>query len=149
MVSLGSTGYVLHPTLAADSFPVCRLALCEVRLIDDARFPWLILVPTVPGAREVHDLGPEDRNRLIEESSLCARALETAAGADKINLGALGNLVPQLHWHVVARRKIDACWPGPVWGCGDRVRYEAGGESQMIRRILEAGLARPIGAPPR
>ena len=145
---MAATGYVLHPTLAADSLPVCRLDLCEVRLIDDARFPWLILVPMVAAVCEVHALDPGSRVRLMEESSLCARALETATAPDKINVGALGNLVPQLHWHVVARRKADACWPGPVWGCGERVRYGAAGASEMIRSLLAAGLAESAGALP-
>lgn len=138
-------GYKLHPTLAEDTFPVCKLDLCEVRLMNDTRFPWLILVPMVEAAREIHQLDREDQRRLIDEGSLCAGLLAGVTDADKINVGALGNLVPQLHWHIVARRKEDACWPGPVWGCGETVRYRDGGHSLLTQRLLDAGLARFAG----
>lgn len=124
----------LHPRLAADTRSICHLALCEVRLMDDRRFPWLVLVPQQPGITEVHQLEQSDQRLLTIESSHAARVLEQCYAPDKINLGALGNLVPQLHWHVVARRTDDPCWPGPVWGCGERLPYPA---DELQQRIAE------------
>ncbi|PLX60789.1 HIT domain-containing protein [Sedimenticola selenatireducens] len=126
--------FQLHPRLAADTRPICHLTLCEVRLMNDRRFPWLILVPERPGVTEVHQLEQSDQRLLTIESSHAARVLEQFYAPDKINLGALGNLVPQLHWHVVARRKDDTCWPGPVWGCGERLPYA---EADLQQRIAE------------
>lgn len=126
--------FQLHPRLSADSRPICHLTLCEVRLMDDRRFPWLILVPQRTGVTEVHQLERSDQRLLIVESSFAARVLEQCYGPAKTNLGALGNLVPQLHWHVVARRTDDPCWPGPVWGCGERQPYPA---AELQQRIAE------------
>ena len=134
------TEYRLHPTLANDTFRIGELGLCEARLMDDARFPWLILVPMVGSVSEIHQLDQDRQRRLIDESSLCARVLLEVTGADKINIGALGNLVPQLHWHIVARDNHDACWPGPVWGCGTRRRYRDGSASHFIERLFNAGI---------
>jgi diadenosine tetraphosphate (Ap4A) HIT family hydrolase len=106
----------LDPRLVADTIPVGALPLCEVRLMDRRAWPWLVLVPRRAGAVEVHDLRPADRARLIEEIALVARVLKRVERADKINVGSLGNVVAQLHVHVVARRKGDRGWPGPVWG---------------------------------
>lgn len=126
--------FPLHPRLEADTRHLCDLLLCEVRLMDDRRFPWLILIPRRPGITEVHQLEQSDQRLLMVESSHAARVLEQCYGPDKINLGALGNLVPQLHWHVVARHTGDFCWPGPVWGCGERQPYP---EAEMQQRIAE------------
>jgi diadenosine tetraphosphate (Ap4A) HIT family hydrolase len=124
----------LHPRLKADTRQLCELILCEVRLMNDRRFPWLILVPRRPGVTEVHQLEQSDQRLLMVESSHAARVLEQCYAPDKINLGALGNLVPQLHWHVVARRTDDPCWPGPVWGCGEPLPYA---EAELQQRIAE------------
>jgi diadenosine tetraphosphate (Ap4A) HIT family hydrolase len=120
--------FALHPTLARDTVEVARLPICRLLLMDDRRFPWLILVPERDGAREIHDLAPADRAELVEEIARAGEALARLFRPDKINVGALGNVVPQLHVHVVARFAADSAWPGPVWGSGAAVPY---GESEL------------------
>jgi diadenosine tetraphosphate (Ap4A) HIT family hydrolase len=124
----------LDPRLAADTLPVGSLKLSRVRLMNDARFPWLVLVPARDGLTELVDLAPADRATLMEEVAAASRALQAVARPDKINVGALGNIVAQLHVHVVARRKGDAAWPGPVWGVG---RPEPYGDDDRAR-VLDA-----------
>jgi diadenosine tetraphosphate (Ap4A) HIT family hydrolase len=108
--------YELHPQLAADTHPLAALELCELRLMDDANYPWLILVPRVPAAREMIDLDQAQRHRLTDEIDLAARLLREAFRPHKLNVAALGNLVPQLHVHVIAREETDPAWPAPVGG---------------------------------
>lgn len=115
--------FILHERLINDTVEVLDLKLCRVLLMNDSSFPWLILVPMRPRVTEVHELSKEDRARLIEETASASRAVITAFSSDKINIGALGNLVPQLHVHVVGRTKTDRAWPGPVWGSGPAVPY--------------------------
>ena len=121
--------YVVDPAFLATSHRVGVLELCEVRLQDDSRWPWLILVPRLPGLREIEDLRPKDRVDLMDEV-ICAgkgvRALGSAQGrpVEKLNVGALGNLTPQLHVHVIGRRGDDPAWPGPAWGFGQITRYD-------------------------
>ncbi|TDK28464.1 HIT domain-containing protein [Luteimonas aestuarii] len=110
------TRYELHPQLAADTHPLATLALCEVRLMDDANYPWLVLVPTIAGARELIDLDAGQRRQLTDEIDQAARLLRDAFQPYKLNVAALGNLVPQLHVHVIARFENDPAWPAPVWG---------------------------------
>lgn len=132
----GRTGkpvmFQIHPRLLADTLPLCAWALCEVRLMNDRRFPWLILIPKRPAITEVHQLTPAEQHQLISESSRASMALEQLYIPDKINVAALGNRVPQLHWHVVARRSNDPCWPGPIWGCGQPIAYD---ETERARQI--------------
>jgi len=121
-------GWAPDPAFAAGSAALARLPLCDVRLQRDARFPWLILIPRVAGARELEDLAAADRARLMDEivrAGHAARAIGEALGRPvaKLNVGALGNITPQLHIHVVARRPDDAAWPGPVWGVGSVLDY--------------------------
>jgi diadenosine tetraphosphate (Ap4A) HIT family hydrolase len=108
--------FTLHPQIAADSFFVCDLPLCQVRLENVRNFPWLILVPRIANLTEVHQLSSEQQSQLLRESSQCAQALLVQFECHKINVGALGNVVSQLHWHVVGRRNDDDAWPKPVWG---------------------------------
>ena len=108
----------LHPRLEQDTIAVSTLTLSELRLMNDARYRWFVLVPARPGLREFHDLPPADRVQLMEEITDVSRAMENLYSPDKINVGMLGNIVSQLHIHVVARRKDDPAWPGPVWGYG-------------------------------
>ena len=115
--------FALDPRLAADTRPVTALALCEVRLMDDARFAWLVLVPRRPGLVEIADLDEADRLALWHEVDLASGVLRRTVPCDKLNLGALGNIVRQLHVHLVARREGDAAWPGPVWGSGRAQAY--------------------------
>jgi len=110
--------FQLDPRLAADTLPVARLALCELRLMNDARFAWLVLVPRQAGLVEIADLDDARQQTLWHEVNRAGAALRHVAPCDKLNLGALGNIVRQLHVHVVARVEGDAAWPGPVWGSG-------------------------------
>ena len=106
----------LDPRLEQDTAFLTELPLSRVLLLRDARYRWLVLVPARPGLRELHDLDAPDRGRLVEEIALVSRVLERLYAPDKINVGALGNIVSQLHVHVVARNEGDPAWPGPVWG---------------------------------
>ena len=108
----------LHPRLAADTGALGETPLCWLRWMRDGRFPWLIVVPKRERLREWHHLPVAEQSELLATVNHLAAELERVTGADKINLGALGNLVPQLHVHVIARFKGDDCWPGPVWGQG-------------------------------
>ena len=122
----------LHPQLADDSTPVIELALCEVRLMDDANHPWLILIPKVADAVEIIDLSPAQRAQLTTEIDTAARALKALFKPDKLNVAALGNLVPQLHVHVIARYQNDIAWPRPVWGAANARPYEP---EELIARV--------------
>jgi diadenosine tetraphosphate (Ap4A) HIT family hydrolase len=105
----------LHPQLADDTHPVATWPLCEVRLMDDANHPWLILVPRIAEATEVTDLAPPQQLVMVQEIDRACRALQVFR-PHKLNVAALGNLVPQLHIHVIARYREDIAWPRPVWG---------------------------------
>lgn len=116
-------GFELDVRLEADSEHAMWLGLCELRVMNDSRWPWLLLIPQRTGIEEVHDLTPLDQAMLTFETNLVAQGLKTATGCTKINSGALGNIVRQLHVHVIARSEGDAGWPGPVWGHGLREPY--------------------------
>jgi diadenosine tetraphosphate (Ap4A) HIT family hydrolase len=130
--------FVLHPTLACDTVEVARLPLCRVLLMRDRRFPWLILVPERESAREIHELSPGDRAALIEEIARAGEALSRLFQPDKLNVGALGNVVPQLHVHVVARFAADPAWPGPVWGSGTAEPYPESEIAELRERLAAA-----------
>jgi diadenosine tetraphosphate (Ap4A) HIT family hydrolase len=132
--------FTLHPTLARDTVVVTRLPLCRVLLMRDRRFPWLILVPELEAAREIHQLPAADRASLIEEIARVSEVMTRLFQPDKINVGALGNIVPQLHVHVVARFAADPAWPGPVWGSGPAEPY-AEGALEELRARLESALS--------
>ena len=108
--------FTLHPQLVADTVAVGDLALCRVLLSKDANYPWLILVPRRPDIVELIDLTAVDRAALSAEIDAAARALKATVPCDKLNVAALGNMVPQLHVHIIARRHGDPAWPKPVWG---------------------------------
>jgi len=116
--------FELHPRLVADTREVVRLPLCRVLLMNDRRFPWLILVPQRAGIREIHQLAAADRAALVEEIATVAQALEKLHKADKMNVAALGNMVPQLHVHIIARFTTDPAWPNPIWGRGTAEAYD-------------------------
>jgi len=134
-----SAPFDLDPRLAGDTLLVGDLALCRVLLMHDARFAWLVLVPRREGLVEIADLPADDRARLWREVDEAAAALRASAPCDKLNVGALGNVVRQLHVHVVARREGDAAWPGPVWGSGTAEAY-ADGVAERLVEALRAGL---------
>jgi diadenosine tetraphosphate (Ap4A) HIT family hydrolase len=123
--------FQLHPRLAADCRVLGDLPVCRLLLMNDARFPWVILVPRLSGLRELHDLPREVRPAVLDEIEAVSRALAGLCDIDKFNVGALGNLVPQLHVHVVGRRAGDAAWPGPVWGAGTAVPYDTAEEARL------------------
>lgn len=117
-------GFQLDQRLEEDTLHVTELPLCTVRLMNDRRFPWLILVPKKEDVREIFQLEADDRQALLDEACATAALLENLHAAEKMNVAALGNMVPQLHVHVIARQKNDEAWPGPVWGVGKAVPYE-------------------------
>ena len=133
--------FALHPRLAQDTVEVVRLSLCRVLVMKDRRFPWLVLVPERESVREIHELAPADRAALVEEIAQTGEVLTLLFQPDKLNVGALGNLVPQLHVHVVARRATDPAWPGPVWGYGAAMPY-AESELEEIRERLSGAFRR-------
>ena len=130
--------FTLDPRLAADSMPVARLGLSDLRLMNDARFPWLLLVPRRAGMAEIIDMEKPDRARLFEEIVAAMGALKAATGCDKLNVAALGNQVRQLHVHVIARFQGDAAWPGPVWGTGAAVAYDEATRDRLIADLAAA-----------
>ena len=115
--------FVLHPRLENDTVFVADYALSRVLLMNDARFPWLLLVPRRAGICQLHELAHAERMVLIEEIARAGKALIAVSAAAKINVAALGNIVPQLHVHVVARNASDPAWPNPVWGFGEPIPY--------------------------
>ena len=137
--------FALDPRLAADTFRVGDLALSRALLMNDARYPWLILVPRRETLREIVDLDAAARATLIEEIAAASRFVRSLPGVDKINVGALGNIVAQLHVHVVGRAVGDPAWPGPVWGAGEARPYESGAAEALIARARDAlfGTAKP------
>jgi diadenosine tetraphosphate (Ap4A) HIT family hydrolase len=137
------TDFQLAPAFLDSSTALTGLGLCEARLQLDARWPWIVLIPRRAGAREIADLVHADRARLIEEmvaAGQAARAIGEALGrpVEKLNVGALGNITSQLHAHVVGRRADDVAWPGPVWGVGQALAYEADGLDRARAAALAA-----------
>ncbi|UTA53578.1 HIT family protein [Lysobacter soli] len=116
-------GWQLHAQLAQDTHPVAHLGLSELRLMDDANHPWLILVPRVAGAVELIDLGATQQAALLAEINLASHALRALFKPHKLNVAALGNVVSQLHVHVIARFPDDIAWPRPVWGTATAQPY--------------------------
>ncbi|ANP87843.1 HIT domain-containing protein [Rhizobium leguminosarum] len=131
-------GFALEPRLENDSVSIMVTGLCDLRLSKDARWPWLILVPRRADITEIFELTPLDQVLLAFETELVAKALKKITGATKINIGALGNIVRQLHVHVIARFEGDANWPGPVWGFGRAEPYEDGKREEFIAKLREA-----------
>ena len=135
--------FKLDPAFVATSHKVADLPLCEVRLQDDARYPWLVLIPRQPDLREIEELDVAHRLQLMEEIVLAGTAVRAVGAAlgltiDKLNVGALGNVTAQLHVHVVGRRKDDPAWPGPVWGHSPALAYSTEGLAASIAAAREA-----------
>lgn len=131
-------GFELDERLRSDSVPVMRLGLCDLRLMNDRRWPWLVLVPQRPEIEEIHDLTPLDQAMLTFESNLVAQALKRVTDCTKINTAALGNIVRQLHVHIVARSEGDPGWPGPVWGHGRREAYRSADIHVFVEKVRAA-----------
>ena len=130
------SGFALDPKITADSIFVADLPLSAVRLMRDANYPWLLLVPRRAGVFEIVDLDTADRRQLMEEIATTSSALRETVPCEKLNVAALGNVVRQLHVHVIARRKDDPAWPNPIWGAAPARPYAAG-----AAEALAAGLA--------
>ena len=132
MVSDTPKIWQLDPKLAADTVPVGDLALTRVLLATDANYPWLILVPRLPGVIEITDLEPSAQVQLLGEIDAAARALKSVTEYEKLNVAALGNVVAQLHVHVIGRRHSDAAWPKPVWGVAPPAAYNVAVRDGLI-----------------
>jgi diadenosine tetraphosphate (Ap4A) HIT family hydrolase len=134
-----TAGFSLHPRLAEDCLDVAGLDLCRVLMMKDAHYPWFILVPQRPEVTEIYQLGAADRAQLMDESVLLSRCMAELFRPDKLNIAAIGNLVPQLHVHHVGRFRDDPAWPNPVWGRLPALPYEddaAAGRVEDMRRAL-------------
>ncbi len=128
--------FELDERLAADTFPIADLPLSRVLLMNDARYPWVILVPRHASISEVFELPADDQQQLWREATQLGEAMKTALKGDKINIASLGNVVSQLHVHVVLRRHSDATWPAPVWGNGSPEPYDLDGQAQLRDQLL-------------
>lgn len=132
---MAGESFVLHHKLAEDTLPLASSELSELRLMNDTHYPWLLLVPRRAGVREVFELSPADQQGLLRESSAIGEALMKAFGGQKLNVAALGNMVPQLHLHHVVRFERDAAWPAPVWGVVPAVPYSEQSLTAMQERL--------------
>lgn len=130
--------FALHPQLAADTHPLASLPLCELRLMDDANYPWLVLVPRIADARELIDLAPDHRHALADEIDRASRLLREVFRPHKLNVAALGNVVPQLHVHAIARFEHDPAWPAPVWGRVAARPYTPEALVERVARLRDA-----------
>ncbi|AKI02742.1 HIT family hydrolase, diadenosine tetraphosphate hydrolase [Hoeflea sp. IMCC20628] len=129
--------FVLDPRLDRDSKLLIKLGLCQLRLMMDSRWPWVLLVPQRSGISEIFDMTPLDQTMLTFETALAAKALKQATGCLKINVGALGNQVRQFHLHIIARNEGDPAWPGPVWGHGEASAWTPDARTEFTERLLE------------
>jgi len=135
---IDTPSFALDPRLIADTHTVGDFALSRVLLMNDARFPWLILVPRQSGARELGDLTAADRHRLLDELAHASEALQKLHAPHKLNIAALGNVVEQLHVHVIARQTNDAAWPRPVWGVGSALAYADDAREEYVAALRAA-----------
>lgn len=138
---MNAADFELDALLAADTSPVVSLPLCDVLLMNDSRYPWLVLVPRRSGLVEVADLKAAEQTVLWQELNKASAALRSVIPCEKLNIGVLGNIVRQLHVHVVLRQVRDDAWPGPVWGHGRAVPY-----TQEALRILVLSLKQTLAA---
>jgi diadenosine tetraphosphate (Ap4A) HIT family hydrolase len=136
--SVPTPHFALDPQLKADTYSLGRLKLCRVLMLNDARYPWLVLVPEKADLVEIIDLEDADQQQLMREIASASRALQTLFNPDKLNVGALGNRVRQLHVHVMARFVSDEAWPGPVWGVGQAQSYPPHMAGFSMDRLIAA-----------
>ncbi|PIZ31630.1 MAG: hypothetical protein COY40_01610 [Alphaproteobacteria bacterium CG_4_10_14_0_8_um_filter_53_9] len=131
--------FQLHHKLAEDTWPVLDLKLCKVLLMKNAHYPWLILVPMRENCRDLFDVPASEHALLWQEIRHVHEALKVFTNAEKMNVGALGNMVPQLHIHIIARHSGDAAWPAPVWGGPAKMYDEQGAETliQQLKQVLK------------
>jgi len=128
----------LHPLLQQDCHLAGRFPLCHLLLMQDANYPWFILVPDRDDITEIHQLQAADRRRLLDESVILSRALQAVFAPDKLNIAAVGNIVPQLHLHHIVRYRDDPAWPDPVWGRVARREYTDAGRREVLDRLGHA-----------
>lgn len=131
------TSFSINPLLEGDSLPVADLPLCTVRLMKDANFPWLLLIPKRDDMIEIIDLETEDQRQLMQEIDQLSRVVKSVTACEKLNVAALGNQVSQLHVHVIGRFRADAAWPGPIWGVVPPKDYETAQADSLIMAIRE------------
>jgi diadenosine tetraphosphate (Ap4A) HIT family hydrolase len=127
--------FLLHPRLEADAIFLGDLPLCRLLLMNDVRYPWCLLVPRRDDLQEVYQLDEAEQQQLWRESAILGQGMMDAFGGDKLNLAALGNLVPQLHLHHIVRYRDDEAWPGPVWGVGTPQGYSEVQRAEVIERL--------------
>jgi diadenosine tetraphosphate (Ap4A) HIT family hydrolase len=127
--------WTLHPQLESDTGPVGDLPLSRLLLANDANYPWLLLVPRCAGASEIIDLADAEQIALAAEIARVCRALKAVAPCDKLNVAALGNVVPQLHVHVIARRRDDPAWPRPAWGAAPARDYDPAARERLVAAL--------------
>lgn len=130
--------FELHPQLGKDTHEVARFDLCRVLLMDDRQYPWLVLVPERPDLRDLHDLAETDREVALAEIMRASEAMQRLYSPDKMNVAALGNAVPQLHIHVIARFTTDPAWPKPVWGVHPMQPYDDGALDSVLADLRDA-----------
>ena len=130
--------FELHPRLKADSIDIGQIGKINCRLINDRRFPWVILVPEVKNVSEIHQLDVELQAQLARVATELGKTLLEVCDGHKLNVGALGNVVSQLHYHLVVRRHDDAAWPAPVWGFGTPTPYTQDERDMLIRKVCVA-----------
>ena len=128
--------FTVDPVIQKLTHQLADWPLCRVFLYNDSRYQWGLLVPRRPGAIEMCDLVPEDQAKLMAEIVKLSGLIRTLPGVEKLNVGNLGNMVPQLHVHVVGRRKGDPAWPGPVWGHSDPAPWPVPAEAPLSRAVL-------------
>ena len=127
----------IHPQLQNDCIHIGHFPLCQLLLSKDANYPWFILVPNRSDITEIYQLSHDDQIQLINESSYLAEVLTNTFSADKINIGALGNVVPQLHIHHIARYKNDIAWPAPIWGHASAKNYTEEAFDAVINKLRQ------------
>ena len=132
-----TTTFQLHPRLKQDSISIGRFDLCQLLMMNDSQYPWFILVPEKAGIKEIYQLAKSDQQKLLKESSYLAENLAALYQADKMNIAAIGNLVPQLHIHHIVRYRSDKAWPDPVWGKFSAIPYTPQQIAENITRIKE------------
>lgn len=130
--------FEMDKRLVEDTIALGEFALCRVLLMNDSRYPWLILVPRIAAASEVFELTVEQQQQLWQETNTAGQVLKSIYQADKINIATLGNVVSQLHMHIVVRMQDDAVWPAPVWGNGEAQPYTEKAIAQIFLRLQTA-----------
>jgi diadenosine tetraphosphate (Ap4A) HIT family hydrolase len=130
-----SLRFELDPKLESDTFPLGNSRLCEVRLMNDSHWPWVLLVPRVDDVREIYQLPADQQLRLAEESAWLGEGMMNVFSGDKLNVAALGNMVPQLHLHHIVRFEGDPAWPGPVWGKLEPTPYDEQAVAEIRIRL--------------